>query len=287
MRIENPDPNKWYEVPGYDGRFKTNTKGQLLKVKDKESRLMTLGMNNQYQFEIRGKRKVLSPAKLLYITFVGGEVPQGYYVTYRGKRPTIHNLEVIRIGANIDHNIPIAKLDENGEVVKVYSSIALAAKDNFYSPTCLKYNMEKRKSAFATDGFAYVKNTEKDIEEKRRQIRKEIKSMTGNKYQTLAMRTCNIPYDDREGMLRHAVFGLTSEAGEVAGILQKVYQGHEFSREHMKKELGDCLWMIAEACEALDFTMDEVMEINIEKLKARFPEGFSAERSLHRAEGDV
>ena len=111
--------------------------------------------------------------------------------------------------------------------------------------------------------------------------------MNGKEYQKLAMRTCSIPYEDKNGRLHHAVFGLASEAGEVAGIMQKVFQGHEFDKEHMKKELGDCLWMIAEACEALDFTMDEVMELNIEKLKARYPDGFTAENSLHRKEGDI
>ena len=111
--------------------------------------------------------------------------------------------------------------------------------------------------------------------------------MTGNGYQRLAMRTCSIPYDDKEGMLRHAVFGLCSEAGEVAGILQKVYQGHAFNKEHMMKELGDCQWMIAEACEALGVTLEDVMEMNVEKLKARYPKGFEAERSLNRVEGDI
>ena len=116
---------------------------------------------------------------------------------------------------------------------------------------------------------------------------KRCKKMTGKEYQKLAMRTCCIPYDNKEGRLHHAVFGLTSEAGEVAGILQKVYQGHEFDKEHIKKELGDCLWMIAEACEALNLDMDDVMQTNIDKLKARYPEGFSADRSLHRKEGDI
>lgn len=111
--------------------------------------------------------------------------------------------------------------------------------------------------------------------------------MKANEYQKLAMRTCSISYEDTQGMLHHAVFGLTSEAGEVAGILQKVYQGHEFDEDHMKKELGDCLWMIAEACESLGFDMEDVMQTNIDKLKARYPEGFSADRSLHRAEGDM
>ena len=111
--------------------------------------------------------------------------------------------------------------------------------------------------------------------------------MTGKEYQKLAMRTCSIPYENKEGRLHHAVFGLTSEAGEVAGILQKVYQGHEFDKEHIKKELGDCLWMIAEACEALDLDMDDVMQTNIDKLKARYPEGFDTYRANHRQAGDV
>ena len=111
--------------------------------------------------------------------------------------------------------------------------------------------------------------------------------MNGNKYQRLAMRTCSIPYDKKKDMLRHAVFGLNSEAGEVSGILQKEYQGHEFDKEHMKKELGDCCWMIAEACTALDLDLNDVMLTNIEKLRARFPEGFNVDRGLHRAKGDI
>lgn len=111
--------------------------------------------------------------------------------------------------------------------------------------------------------------------------------MTGNEYQKLAMRTCSIPYSDKGGMMNHSVFGLCSEAGEVAGLFQKVYQGHELDPEHLKKELGDCLWMIAEACTAMNWTMEDVMQLNIDKLRARFPEGFDPERSLHRAPGDV
>ena len=111
--------------------------------------------------------------------------------------------------------------------------------------------------------------------------------MTGKEYQKLAMRTCSIPYDKSHDKLCHAVFGLSSEAGEVSGILQKVYQGHEVDIEHFKKELGDCLWMIAEACDVLETDLDDVMEMNIEKLRKRYPDGFSAERSLHRAESDV
>ena len=110
--------------------------------------------------------------------------------------------------------------------------------------------------------------------------------MTGNENQVLAMLTCSIT-EDPEAKLRHGVFGLASEAGEVSGIFQKVYQGHELDIDHVVKECGDCLWMIAEILDTLDIELEECMEMNIAKLRARYPEGFTAERSLHRVEGDV
>lgn len=120
--------------------------------------------------------------------------------------------------------------------------------------------------------------------------------MTPNEYQKLAMRTCNFDLttndiqrlcENKISMEHHAIFGLCSEAGEVAGIYQKVYQGHDINEEHLKKELGDCLWMIAELCTALGCDLEDVMETNIQKLKERYPDGFDPERSLHRAEGDI
>ena len=110
---------------------------------------------------------------------------------------------------------------------------------------------------------------------------------TFDEYKKLAMRTACIPESNKHGRLIHAMFGLASEAGEAAGLMQKKFQGHGFDREHMVKELGDCLWMIAEACDALDIPMSEVAKTNIAKLNVRFPEGFSEERSLHRDENDI
>lgn len=108
-------------------------------------------------------------------------------------------------------------------------------------------------------------------------------------YQSAAMRTCALT--DRKDMLRHAIFGLTSEAGECAGIMQKVYQGHAdpfgAEREHMIKELGDCLWMIAEACQALGCTINDAMELNIAKLITRYPDGFNPDRSRSRKGDDL
>ena len=110
--------------------------------------------------------------------------------------------------------------------------------------------------------------------------------MTGNSYQKLAARTIGehmTPLD----MVEHAKSGLVSEIGELHGIYQKTYQGHALNVEHVKKELGDICWFIAEFCTAYGWDLDEIFDTNIEKLKARFPNGFEVERSLHRAEGDI
>lgn len=112
--------------------------------------------------------------------------------------------------------------------------------------------------------------------------------MTPNEYQKLAARTIPVDQNDAGSMLAHAVYGLTSEAGEVSGILQKVYQGRDIDHEHLKRELGDCCWMIAEACTALGFKFEDVLKTNIEKLEARFPENhFDVYKDQHRAKGDL
>ena len=106
-------------------------------------------------------------------------------------------------------------------------------------------------------------------------------------YQMEAMRTCNIQCGEQDEMMRHAIFGLCSESGEVAGILQKVFQGHDFDKEHFKKELGDCLWMIAEACTSVGTTLSEIASMNIQKLRERYPDGFDPEKSKNRKEWDI
>ena len=105
-------------------------------------------------------------------------------------------------------------------------------------------------------------------------------------YQRLAARTINKELK-RDELRKHAMHGMVSEIGELHGIYQKVYQGHPISEERLKKELGDLLWFIAEYCTAYEWDMEEVAAMNIAKLKARYPAGFSEERSLHRQEGDV
>jgi len=89
-----------------------------------------------------------------------------------------------------------------------------------------------------------------------------------------------------------AAFGLSAEAGEFTEIVKKILlQGKPYSEEnifHMKRELGDIMWYMAQACMALDTTFDEVLKMNYEKLSARFPEGyFDVYRSENRKTGDV
>lgn len=110
--------------------------------------------------------------------------------------------------------------------------------------------------------------------------------MTGNEYQKLAARTIN-PDLDYVDMRKHAAFGLASEVGELLGLFQKEYQGHHVVPEHVKKELGDIAWMLAEFATSCGWDLEDVFQTNIDKLKARYPEGFDPEHSLHRAEGDI
>ena len=104
-----------------------------------------------------------------------------------------------------------------------------------------------------------------------------------NEYQHLAGRTINHELD-KHAMMNHGVFGLASEAGEVSGIMQKTYQGHYLHHDNMVKELGDCLWMIAEIATSMGVTLEQIAQANIDKLRKRYPEGFTAERSINREE---
>jgi NTP pyrophosphatase (non-canonical NTP hydrolase) len=89
-----------------------------------------------------------------------------------------------------------------------------------------------------------------------------------------------------------AALGMSAEAGEFTEVVKKIIlQGKPYNEEnifHMKRELGDQLWYIAQACMALDTTIEEILKMNYEKLSARYPEGtFDVYRSENRVEGDL
>ena len=77
--------------------------------------------------------------------------------------------------------------------------------------------------------------------------------------------------------LMTAAFGMSAEAGEFTEVVKKIFlQGKPYNEEnvfHMKRELGDLCWYLAQACMALDITFEEVLEMNYKKLSARYPEG--------------
>lgn len=111
--------------------------------------------------------------------------------------------------------------------------------------------------------------------------------MAINEYQKNALRTANrtlIPFQQ----LENGIMGLNGEAGECIDILKKhLFQGHELGREHIAKELGDIAWYLALSAEAIGYDLETIMQMNVDKLRARYPDGFDAEHSLHRAKNDI
>ena len=103
-----------------------------------------------------------------------------------------------------------------------------------------------------------------------------------NQYQQLALRTAGHRQDTQK-TLTNTALGLAGESGEVADIIKKTfYHGHALDREALYKELGDVLWYLAVMADALGYNLDEIAQANVDKLRARYPEGFSEERSINR-----
>ena len=110
--------------------------------------------------------------------------------------------------------------------------------------------------------------------------------MTANEYQRKALRTAPEISDD--DLLVNGVMGLGGEAGECIDLLKKhLFQGKPFDKEHMAKELGDVAWYLAVTAKALGYDLETILKMNIDKLEARYPDGFDVEKSEHRKEGDI
>ena len=88
-----------------------------------------------------------------------------------------------------------------------------------------------------------------------------------------------------------AALGICAEGGEFTeGVKKCIFQGKpmdEHTIYHMKRELGDIMWYISQACIALDTSIEDIIYMNIEKLEARYPDGFESFRSNNRSEGDL
>lgn len=107
--------------------------------------------------------------------------------------------------------------------------------------------------------------------------------MEMNEYQHLAARTINtgLNIDQQRA---HALHEMSAEVGEIHGVYQKFFQGHDVNENDLRLEVGDLLWGIAEFCTAQGWALEDVARANIDKLRKRYPDGFDAEKSLHREE---
>lgn len=113
--------------------------------------------------------------------------------------------------------------------------------------------------------------------------------MTINEYQEACLRTeppaAKISETTR---LENGLMGLNGEAGEAIDILKKfLFQGHELDKKHLARELGDVAWYLAVTADALGYYLEDIFQMNIDKLKARYPDGFSEELSRNRKKGDI
>ena len=124
--------------------------------------------------------------------------------------------------------------------------------------------------------------------------------MTGKEYQKLAMRTndgnntrrltkaVNVVGNKDIGGVFNACLGLSGEVGEFNDMIKKwVFHEKPLDEVHAKKELGDVLWYVAMMCYSFGWDLDEIMQMNVDKLKARYPEGFDVNLANNRKEGDV
>ena len=155
-------------------------------------------------------------------------------------------------------------------------------------------NIEKEVLSNGSTKFTMTKDTEKSID-----LNKYVEFVNVTTSKPSKEHT---PFIDRLMELREnefpterlltAAVGMSAEAGEFTEIIKKIiFQGKPVNQEnlfHLKRELGDIMWYVSQACLGLDISLEEVIQMNFEKLSARYPEGaFSIERSENRVAGDL
>lgn len=103
-------------------------------------------------------------------------------------------------------------------------------------------------------------------------------------YQLKSTRTLNKDLST-EQTICNMIFGISGESGEVADILKKsMFQGHKLDEEHLKEEIGDLMFYIANLATIFNFDFGEILEGNVDKLQKRYPGGFETKRSINREE---
>ena len=119
-----------------------------------------------------------------------------------------------------------------------------------------------------------------------------VTSKESKSYADFDRRLFDLQKDVQVERLLTAALGICAEGGEFTEVVKKiVFQGKPVNKDnifHMKRELGDIMWYVAQACMALNTDFDEIIEMNVDKLKARYPGGeFNVYQSDNRKEGDL
>lgn len=103
-------------------------------------------------------------------------------------------------------------------------------------------------------------------------------------YQEASRRTLNVDWPERE-QIANAVMGLTGEAGEIADLFKKkLYHGHDVSAMQIIDELGDLMWYLAAIASLEGLSLSDIAQANIDKLQRRYPNGFTKQDSIRRAD---
>ena len=109
-----------------------------------------------------------------------------------------------------------------------------------------------------------------------------MEELTFNQYQKLAKRTAGAGRDGERRQII-AALGLAGEAGEFANMIKKISaHGHSINKDKLSEELGDILWYLSEGATACGLELNKIAHMNVQKLKERYPDGFSEERSINR-----
>lgn len=124
----------------------------------------------------------------------------------------------------------------------------------------------------------------------RTEATKDVYTARGDVLRAFMMSRGSMKLQDVQGVMRllEGLMGLNGEAGEAVDVLKKVlFQGHKLDREHIAFELGDICWYLALAADAIGYDLETIMKMNIDKLYARYPDGFEVDKSVNRKAGDI
>ena len=106
--------------------------------------------------------------------------------------------------------------------------------------------------------------------------------LKANKYQRKVMETANNDLTNYQS-LQDGVMGLNGEAGECIDVVKKhLFQGHDLDEKHLAEELGDVAWYLAYTANTIGYSLNDIFQMNIDKLKKRYPNGFNEEDSVNR-----